>query len=337
MTEDIDFVVTWVDSSDPDWMAQYTKYRGTRHSEDDARYRNWDLFKFWFRAVEEYAPWVHRVFLVTSGHYPKWLNLNNPKIVLVKHEDYIPTKYLPTFNSRCIELNFGRIQGLSEHFVYFNDDMFLNAPITPDYYFRHGLPCDSPAENIMNATRYSPKDFFGISISVFCNVAVLNSHFNRKDVVKASILRWLGPHLSLKQNLYSIMMMHSELFQGFDLHHTEQPYLKQTFREIWDAESFFLDKSCTRFRQDVSLTPYFARYWQLASNNFSPVKLSACKDYSVTEQTIDRVIASIFNKRIKSLCINDSPDCSKEFYLQSSKRIYDAFSRKFPQKSSFEI
>ena len=71
---DIDFVVPWVDSTDPEWIAEYRKYRKEEHLEDKARFRNWDIFHYWFRAVENYAPWVHKVFLVTNGKFPDWFN-----------------------------------------------------------------------------------------------------------------------------------------------------------------------------------------------------------------------------------------------------------------------
>src|SRR6185312_8847543 len=46
----------------------------------------------------------------------------------------------PTFNSRVIEAAMWRIPGLSEHFIYANDDMFLNAPVSPENFFRDGKP-----------------------------------------------------------------------------------------------------------------------------------------------------------------------------------------------------
>lgn len=67
----IDFVVTWLDSGDPLWQAEYQKYKGqTTGRTEAARFRNWGLFRYWFRAVEAYAPWVNKVFLVTNGKFP---------------------------------------------------------------------------------------------------------------------------------------------------------------------------------------------------------------------------------------------------------------------------
>ena len=125
---DIDFVIPWVDGSDLEWRKSKNKYSGKIDEPvdiTDARYRDWDILKYWFRGVEKYAPWVHKIYFVTCGQKPDWLNENHDKLVLVNHEDYIPHEYLPTFSANPIELNFHRIKNLSEHFVYFNDDTFI--------------------------------------------------------------------------------------------------------------------------------------------------------------------------------------------------------------------
>lgn len=100
------------------------------------------MLRYWFRGVEKFAPWVNKIFFVTYGHMPKWLNIDHPKLVVVKHEDFIPSQYLPTFNSQLIEFNFCYIKDLSERFVYFNDDMFLLNDVSPERFFKDGLPCD---------------------------------------------------------------------------------------------------------------------------------------------------------------------------------------------------
>src|SRR5699024_11566777 len=89
------------------------------------RFIDWDNLQYWFRGVEKYAPWVNKVHFVTWGHVPNWLKVDHPKINVVKHVDFLKEENLPTFNSRAIEINLHRIEGLAEQFVYFNDDMFL--------------------------------------------------------------------------------------------------------------------------------------------------------------------------------------------------------------------
>jgi hypothetical protein len=126
---EIDFVLTWVDGSDPVWQAERAKYDTSGITGNNAHYRDWGTLKYWFRSVERFAPWVRKIHFVTCGQVPEWMNTEHPKLNLVNHADYIPAEYLPTFSANPIELNFHRIAGLSEQFVYFNDDTFLSSPV----------------------------------------------------------------------------------------------------------------------------------------------------------------------------------------------------------------
>ena len=80
----------WVDGSDPAWLDEKKKYTPTEEADDrDERYRDWNLLKYWFRGVEKYAPWVRKIHFVTWGHVPSWLDTDNDKLHIVKHEDFI--------------------------------------------------------------------------------------------------------------------------------------------------------------------------------------------------------------------------------------------------------
>ena len=337
----IDFVVTWLDSSDLDWQEQYYKYKKTVDEGDQtkARFRDWELFKYWFRAVENFVPWVNRVFLVTNGKFPDWINENHPKLVLIKHSDYIPEEFLPTFNSCTIELHMNKIPGLSEHFVYFNDDCFINAPITPEYYFRDGLPCDNNKETVFNVAHFNPIDRFNIYISMFTNICVINRYFDRRESVKQSPKRWYGLHLGKGGLLTSLFLKlyNDPRFVGFNWRHVEQPYLKSVWDEAWGKEPEMLNNSCTRFREDVILNPYFFRYWQFASNKFYPVKLNRVKKIRAVKQGIPLIISALEDRNVYSLCINDTPFCTDDEFISFKEQLRCAFDKKFPIKSSFEV
>jgi len=341
MTDKLDFVVTWLDSSDPQWQKECNKYKGITQEGDQssARFRDWDLFKFWFRAVENYAPWVNKVFLITNGTFPKWINPNHPRLVLVKHSDYIPPKFLPTFNSCTIELHMNKIKDLSEHFVYFNDDMYINAPIAPDYYFKDGLPCDNNAESFLNVPKYNPIDRFTIMISMMVDIGVLNAHFDRREVCRQSTKRWFGPHLGKSGLLNALVLKlyNQERFVGFNWKHLEQPYLKSIFDEVWEKEPAMLEESCTRFREEVILNPYIFRYWQFASNRFYPVSLGLARKYRTVKEQMPKILSAIKNTKIMSLCINDTPICTDEEFAQYKEDLHKVFNEKFPRKSSFEL
>lgn len=337
MEEKIDFVVTWLDSNDPKWKEDYAKYRKIKVKEDKARFRNWDLFKYWFRSIEKYAPWVNKVFIVTNGKFPDWINPNHPKLVLVKHSDYMPNEILPVFNSRPIELYMHKIPGLSEHFVYFNDDCYLNSSITPNYYFKNGLPCDDNTEQLSNRPKYYPLNPFNVRIIEFCDVALINYHFKRQDVVKASPRRWFGLHLGLKGIIKNIFLYRRGCFEYFERRHYEQPFLRSIFEDAWSKEPEMLSKSCTRFRADISLNPYFMRYWQFATNKFYPVSFKSGRFFILKKTHLERIKTAFNNPQIKSLCLNDSPVMDEGEYDEVHTFVDDLFKNKFPQKSSFEI
>lgn len=337
----IDFVVMWVDGNDLSWQDKMLSYKGTSEQSNPTRFRDWNIFKYWFRSIERFAPWVHRVFLITDNQTPSWININYSKLKIIDHKDFIPAEYLPTFNSHTIELNIHRIEGLSEHFVVFNDDTFINAPITLEYYFKNGLPCDAPFEHIFTPRCYFPEvDMWGINIIEFCDTQVVNAHFNRKEVTKANPKGWYGSYLGWKYRLqaYIIRLFGRTEFQHFYSPHNERPFLKSIFEEAWKEEGRMLCNSCTRFRENVSLNLYFMRYWQLASNKFYPVNhIEARKVIQLEQNNLRLLEKEMFNINIKSLCLNDSSRCDYNSYQALKPQIIQLFERKFPQKCSFEV
>lgn len=122
------------------------KYSPIKADESNSvnRYRDWGLLPYWFRAAEKFTPWVNKIYFVTWGHIPSFLNTDNEKLRIINHKDYIPEEYLPTFSSHVIEANLHRIPSLSEHFVYFNDDTFILRPM-PETSFSVTV-CLAPAE-----------------------------------------------------------------------------------------------------------------------------------------------------------------------------------------------
>lgn len=337
---DIDFVMAWVDGSDPAWLKKKAEYKGTNWQEDAARYRDWDILRYWFRAVEQYAPWVHHIFFVTDNQRPKWLNTDNPKLTVVDHREFMPEKYLPNFNSSAIEDNVHRIEGLSEHFVYFNDDMFINQPVDADYYFKDGLPCIGTYEHVFNGRGYYPDiDGWGINIMEFMDTQLLNAHFNRKQVTAANKKGWYGAYLGAKYRLqaYMIKMFRRTEFQHFYTPHNEKPFLKSVFKEIWDSEPVEMDKACSHLREATSVNNYLMRYWQLAENKFSPMdELRVKKVVQLNSGCLPELEHLMFDKSVKSLCVNDSSNCSMEDYLQLKPQLKQLFEKKLPRLSTFE-
>lgn len=142
----IDLVYMWVDGSDPKWAAKKNKTlqalgRPVNKSALGGRFDDNDEMLFSLRSVEKFMPWINHIYIVTDNQTPKWLNIKNPKISIIDHTKIIPKKYLPVFNACEIEVFLSKIPGLSEYFIFANDDMILSAPVTPDFFFDdEGLP-----------------------------------------------------------------------------------------------------------------------------------------------------------------------------------------------------
>jgi hypothetical protein len=129
----IDIVYTWVDGNDPKWKQKKsdTTSNFTPQIYEDARYQNMDELKYSLRSVFKYANWVNKIYIVVDDvQTPSFVNLENPKIQIIKHSDIIEPKYLPVFNSVAIEANIHHIPTLSENFLYLNDDIFFGNYIT---------------------------------------------------------------------------------------------------------------------------------------------------------------------------------------------------------------
>src|SRR6185437_2978941 len=103
-----------------------------------SRYVSRDELRYSLRSVAMYAGWVGRIFIVTDQQMPPWLDTDHPQIEVVDHSAiFTDRSALPVFNSHAIESQLHHIPGLSERYLYLNDDVFLGRPVEPELFF-HG-------------------------------------------------------------------------------------------------------------------------------------------------------------------------------------------------------
>jgi hypothetical protein len=159
----VDAVIAWVDGADPEhrrdietWrnapqksrLADKWRRRSTYTGQFEARERaalspqpglddqasrfsDHGELRYLLRSIEANAPFIDRIFLLTNGQRPQWINQDHPKLRFVTHREIFPDpSVLPTFNSSAIETNLHRIPQLSDDFIYLNDDFFFGRPVT---------------------------------------------------------------------------------------------------------------------------------------------------------------------------------------------------------------
>lgn len=328
----IDFVVIWVDMNDPKWQKEFAQCKGIEQTDayntGQERFRDNGLLKYWFRGVEKFAPWVNKIHFVTCGQKPEWLDVSNPKLNLVDHKEIIPEKYLPTFNSGVIERYVHKIPGLSEHFVYFNDDFYIIRPISRDRFFQNGLPCD------IAVFQYNPS-WSPYYVMLKNNIGIINSRFNKKDVLKRDHDKWFAPVYGSKLKMNYLMKPFGK-FITLRVHHNAQPYLKKSFEEAWKyADKPLTETSINRFRDKSDYTHELFRTWQICEGNFHPYNTYDDTKMFPLMVKPKQAIKAIRNQEYSLICLNDNKHIKN--YERLMTEIRDAFDSILPDKSGFEM
>ena len=376
-TPKIDFVVTWVDGSDEKWLAEKRAFaerdsfikkpssttnrtfaenqpliknrpsiksrpplEKPRFDSSDLRFRNdFDFLKYWFRGVEKFAPWVNRIFFVTAGHLPDWLNPDHPKLKIIHHSDFISKEFLPTFNSHTIENNLHRIKELSENFVYFNDDFYLLRKTRPEDFFKEG--------QYQGKTQLLPRAFFAENILInnpsrnifpyiqMNNMALVNQDYDKRSFYKL--------HKSKVYNIkYGIFNLRNFLLQPwreFSLiydPHCAIAYKKSTFQAVWQKHNKELtEASLRRFRSDRDVSHLVFYYTQLLDGKFIPrsANFSHHTMLNKDENQNLQIIRMVKSQKYHILCINDG---EVKDPAKTRTTLTAAFDKILPEKSTFE-
>lgn len=325
----LDFVVLWVDGDDPAWREAFLKARREAGRDADAaaiRYRDWETLRYWFRGVERFAPWVRKIHFVTWGHLPAWLDTSHPKLHIVRHEEYLPAEYRPTFNSNTLELNLHRIEGLADRFVLFNDDTFLTAACTERDFFRGGLPCDMARLSLVQAS--------SVGHTIYNNLALINACHPRK-ALNRHLGKWLAPGYGIGAILKTLSLMPWSFFPGFYDHHLPQPYLKSQFTRAWELWGGELDRSCHNTLRELSdLSHWLIRYDALCRGEFSPRNFRDSRLMNLDDRSLEACCEAVRTGRYRLLCLNDSEEVANFEY--SKNRLKSAFEELLPEKSNYE-
>ncbi|RLP84214.1 hypothetical protein D9V34_02330 [Mycetocola lacteus] len=331
--EPIDVVVTWVDGNNREWLERRAAALGqvppaSAADENEQRYRDWGLFQFWFRALETNCPWVNKVFLVTAGHVPAWLDLDHPKLVVVDQDSIVPEAHQPTFNSQAVEANFHRIPELSERFIYFNDDFYVGAPLSPEFFFPGGLPYGVGIFDAMSMNDAHAHAMLNAS-------ALLNKHFDKRTVLRKNLSKWFTLRYGAEIYRNIALFPWKQLLPVIDPH-LPTPILKSSMVEAFAAaKSELADTSASAFRAYENIAPiYLVNMWQLLTGKFEPRNRHKIGRYlGLGIDPVDEIVQVIEDASIPLFCLND---VAVENTEELARATYAAFTRRFPARSSFE-
>ena len=300
---EVDIVYTWVDGNDENWLQKknkYDKYDKNIHSSSNSssRFISRDELKYSLRSLQKYFNGYRKIFIVTDNQKPDWLK-EIDDLIIVDHKEIFPNTYdLPVFNSHAIETNLHRIKGLSEHYLYINDDILFGRSVDVSLFF-------------------PKKGYISIFPSTFTYIPFGNKHKNLLPVDTAAINT---KQLLLKNNI------------GFAINkfkHTPLPQIKSV---LYELENKFLDElvktSKSRFRHpdDISLTSSLLHNYAYLNNIAikSEIKYSyiniGTEDYIFK---LKKVIRNLVKNRPDVFCINDVN--SKIYDSNRIKKILNYF------------
>lgn len=333
----IDFVVTWVDSSDINWQKKKSAYLAKNKILTEApiedvdyngedRYREVGLFKYWFRSIEINAPWVRKIFVVTDNQKPKFLDTKSSKIVLVDHKELIEPSFLPTFDSNTIDLNIHKIDGLAEHFVYFNDDIYINRPLKKsDFFSEDGQAMDTIGQSIIQPTE-------NFDHNIVNNVAQINNMFSKRRFIEQQWKKLFNPKQGLKIFVLNLMLSIFPKFTRLYDPHTAFSIIKtDMIKGVESINEQLMIPFSKPFRSIDDYTLQYIRYFQIMKGHVQPRHVSFGNTARLSNP--DRVKKLLFSdKRTKVLNVNDDIEATQE----DIEKIIRMFEVKYEKKSRFE-
>lgn len=272
----MDAVVTYVDNSDKLWYKDFLKYKKNDIDEkatNEYRFCAWDNLKYCLRSIAKNLPFIRKVHLIVSGpsQVPDWVN--QEEVNVVYHKDIIPEEYLPTFNSRTIEMCMHNIKDLDEEFIYFNDDMFIFNPCKPEDIFLNGKPSniliEYSKEKLLQTWGRSP--IYG-DVHIRCN-----------ETPKRL--------LNIKDKTYYLT------------NHGPSPMLKSDNIELFELLKEEILPTLTRFRDENNYVHFMYSIYTFLKGNTSNVTF---KNTYISSNSFDlEKLYKIIYDDSKSICVND--------------------------------
>lgn len=229
----VDVVFTWVNHEDAEWQQRrrqhsHTATADTLYNNDEARFTNHNELYYSLHSVRNFLPWVNHIYIVTDNQVPDWFDAEKyPNVSIIDHTRIINEEYLPTFNSHVIEAHLHNIPGLSECFIYFNDDVFVARPLPKEHFFHaNGIASLFPAD---------------------------------KSLKKMAEKGTITPTLAASQNCIRLLKQKHTCHLDHPLVHTYIPLRKSSFQTAWqyyrqEIEAFLPNKF--RTNRDLNLATF---------------------------------------------------------------------------------
>lgn len=296
----MDLVITYVNSSDNNWVRDYIRSTGT-HNPSTVRYRSWGTLKYLLRGVARYMPFIRKVVLVVAraSQVPAWVNEDNVRIVY--HDEFIPKQYLPTFNSCTIESFFWNIPDLADRIIYLNDDLFPVGPMAESDFFTDNIP----HIKFKSSESYNPRNMF------------LNQSRNGLDMVLKALN---NPGYPKDQILLP--------------HHASFAIHKDSLLKIKELCGDKIPQTISVTRQGKNVNQYIYAYYAYYTKAYIDDTVNY-RYFNITDAEMNDIMTAIVSETYQMLCLNDTEKIKD--YARTRYLLQRCFEEKFPDKSKYEL
>ncbi|KAL0246259.1 hypothetical protein GEMRC1_007471 [Eukaryota sp. GEM-RC1] len=317
----VDVVYTYVDASDTYWKKARNDIMTSADFSKESQWRDTKELLFSLRSLLKHVSFIRHVYIVVSAptQIPSWLDSNHPHVTIVYHTEIFPDRsYLPTFNSLSIEANIWRIPGLSDNFLYLNDDFFVGRDVPYRYFFDNAM-------GVVHVERYwFPKpDSTFYHNNIYEASTILKSHFGFGRETQAGTYRAIM-HAPKLLNRIAANFTSSVFYDAYHISSMARfrqpkgtPYFVGMMSHSWVQESFrspgFFSTSAKYHR----CSPSEFRF-EYMKNNPGELKLMG--------QRIGRI-------RPQFYCVNNDLESQTE---EASKMFIDVMKGLYPDKSPWE-
>lgn len=309
----MDAVIAYVNGCEKVWRTEYNKYCFFIPSKYNWFY-DWGTLRYVLRGISRYMPFIKNVFLIVSNieQVPDYVDQTKVKIVL--HKDFIPEQFLPTFQANTIELCMHKIPGLDEEFIYFNDDMIPMSPIKYNDLMYEGKPCMSFVENY---AKYGMPSYYFIknSFKSACDYVYIKKTYD-KTIIEDPVI-YNGP--------------------GYSHIHCPCVFLKSKNNDVYNTldEMYDISYHITTERSGKNLSQYLYSDVLYLENNYvkSNLTLTYLKTNDIDEKTCVDMISSI---NTSYLCINDFGPINGLTNKESSDILKKVLNKKFSKRCKYE-
>ncbi|MFU8850631.1 stealth family protein [Micromonospora sp. SL1-18] len=310
----IDAVFTWVDGSDPEWLRRKAAALGAPDgvlhavAANTSRYHNRDELRYAMRSLHSFAPWLRKIFLVTDSQLPSWLDPTHPMITIVTHTElFADLGGRSSFNSHAIESRLHRIDGLAEHFLYFNDDVFLGRPVLPTHFFH---------ANGIAKFFLSPAQF-GLGEAKPSDAPVKAAGKNNRRHIQ----RQFGVTITQKMKHTPFALRRSIMYQ---------------IEQVLQADVTETASHPFRYYRDLSIPSSLHQYWAYLTAQAVPGEI----EYEYADlghpSTPARLAELLARRHRDVFCLNDT-DSDPEAFQEQENMLADFLPRYLPFPTPFEL